>query len=387
MMEYLRAPEEMVWTGNLSENWRVFIQRFRHYISAIGYENKTDKMKTSTLLCLVGTRGMEIFNEFKFEEGHDSKLDSVITQFEGYCNPRKNQTFHRFLFFSHAKPVDMDFRKFVSTLRKLAEPCEFGALRDSLIRDRIISSIPENDLRKKLLVFDTLTLEKCIEMCTAHEAVAKQAKLMVENARQTVSNNNESPPPIAINPLISDEQLELAVEVIKQRRGLSQNNSNASSSQRWDRDTPAKRRQFNNGQQPQGKKFKCTDCETWHFPRRCPAYNKVCYSCGYYGHYGKYCGNERTNTNPRNSQRRNINTVDHQAEINSVSTNDFNNIPINPVQKSDDNWYINFKFHGYGKLEGQQVPVNCKIDTGAMANVIPVALFNSINQKIILSGT
>ena len=79
MMEYLRAPEEMVWTGNLSENWRVFIQRFRHYISAIGYENKTDKMKTSTLLCLVGTRGMEIFNEFKFEEGHDSKLDSVIT--------------------------------------------------------------------------------------------------------------------------------------------------------------------------------------------------------------------------------------------------------------------------------------------------------------------
>ena len=383
-MEYLRAPEEMVWTGNLSENWRVFIQRFRHYISAIGYENKTDKMKTSTLLCLVGTRGMEIFNEFKFEEGHDSKLDSVITQFEGYCNPRKNQTFHRFLFFSHAKPVDMDFRKFVSTLRKLAEPCEFGDLRDSLIRDRIISCIPENDLRKKLLVFDTLTLEKCIEICTAHEAVAKQAKLMVENARQTVSNNNESPPAIAINPLISDEQLELAVEVIKQRRGLSQNNSNASSSQRWDRDTPAKRRQFNNGQQPQGKKFKCTDCETWHFPRRCPAYNKACYSCGYYGHYGKCCGNERTNTNPRNSQRRNINTVDHQAEINSVSTNDFNNIPINPVQKSDDNWYINFKFHGYGKLEGQQVPVNCKIDTGAMANVIPVALFNSISQKLSL---
>ena len=54
------------------------------------------------------------------------------------------------------------------------------------------------------------------------------------------------------------------------------------------------------------------------------------------------------------------------------------------MKKSDNSWVINFNFHGYGNFEAQRVPVNCKIDTGAMANVMPLSLFNSIKDKLSL---
>ena len=382
-MESIRL-EEMVWSGNLSENWSYFVQRFKNYILAIGYKAKSAEQKTSVLLHYVGAKGLEVFNTFKFEDGQETNLDVVIAEFEGYCNPRKNQTFHRFLFFSYTKPTDCNFSRFVTSLKKLAAPCEFGDLRDSLIRDRIISTIPENDLRKKLLVLETLTLEKCIEMCTAHEAVAEQAKAMVASSCPTISNS-APPPPITINPLISDKQLELAIEVIKQQKVAYNNNNNNASASSSHRNNYAHRNSYShrNGQnfQGQGNKFKCSECATWHYPRRCPAFGKTCYHCGHKNHFGKCC------TNP--ARRRTIESVEHQADIDSVSSNKYDiliidNNPINPVEKCDNNWVINFNFHGYGELEDKYVPVNCKIDTGAMANVLPIKLLNSIKDRLSL---
>ena len=143
----------------------------------------------------------------------------------------------------------MNFHRYVTTLRKLAESCEFGILRDSIIRDRIIFHIDASDLRKRLLTKDDLTLDKCLEMCAAHEEIGAQSNVMAPSTSQA-STNNSPPPPIAINPLISDEQLQFAVEAIKRQRGGNLENANdgrvgTHSNQPFARD----------------RKFKCSKCE------------------------------------------------------------------------------------------------------------------------------
>ena len=86
--------EEMVWTGNLSENWKYFIQKMQIYITAIGYKAKSHEIRTSMLLHYVGERGLEVYNTFKFEnDAAKLNWEIVTAEFEGYCNPRKNQTF------------------------------------------------------------------------------------------------------------------------------------------------------------------------------------------------------------------------------------------------------------------------------------------------------
>ena len=89
--------------------------------------------------------------------------------------------------------------------------------KDSIIRDCIIFHTSANDLRKRLLTKDDLTLEKCIEMCSAHEEIGAQSNAMTPVVIPTP--NISATPPIAINPLITDEQLQVAVEAIKRQRG------------------------------------------------------------------------------------------------------------------------------------------------------------------------
>ena len=46
---------------------------------------------------------------------------------------------------------------YITTLRALAETCEFGTLKDDLIRDRIVCCVRDQGIRRKLLQEFVLT--------------------------------------------------------------------------------------------------------------------------------------------------------------------------------------------------------------------------------------
>ena len=50
-------------SGNLSDNWKKFEQRFLLYLSAIGYrKDKDEDKKVSTFLHVAGEDGIDFFN-------------------------------------------------------------------------------------------------------------------------------------------------------------------------------------------------------------------------------------------------------------------------------------------------------------------------------------
>jgi hypothetical protein len=62
---------------------------------------------------------------------------------------------------------DETFDKYVTELKILALTCNYGALHDSLIRDRMICGINDSNLRERLLRVADLDLQKCLEICRA----------------------------------------------------------------------------------------------------------------------------------------------------------------------------------------------------------------------------
>lgn len=64
---------------------------------------------------------------------------------------------------------DEIFDKYVTELKILASTCNYGALHDSLIRDRLICGISDSNLRERLLRVADLDLQKCLEICRAAE--------------------------------------------------------------------------------------------------------------------------------------------------------------------------------------------------------------------------
>ena len=69
---------------------------------------------------------------------------------------------------------------FITTLYTLASRCEYGALHDEMIRDRIVVGISNPALSEKMQLDDKLTLEKASKLARESEAVKKQQPHMQE---------------------------------------------------------------------------------------------------------------------------------------------------------------------------------------------------------------
>ncbi len=72
---------------------------------------------------------------------------------------------------------------FITAIHALAEHCEFGALRDELIRDRIVVGIQDARLSESLQLDSELTLEKAMIKVRQSEAVKRQQPILRGSSR------------------------------------------------------------------------------------------------------------------------------------------------------------------------------------------------------------
>lgn len=116
-------------------------------------------------LYVIGSKGREIYETLSFTSKPDDRnLSHVLEGFEAHCNLKKNETVERYKFFQ--EPGE-PFERFLTDLKVLASTCNYGTLKDSLVRDGIICGIQDKQLREDLLKESDLNLEKCLRTCRA----------------------------------------------------------------------------------------------------------------------------------------------------------------------------------------------------------------------------
>lgn len=89
----------------------------------------------------------------------------LLEAFDQHCNPKLNETVERYHFFMRNQGTDEGFDKYVTKLKMLASTCNFGDIKDSLIRDRIVCGTNSPSLRERTLREENLTLLNFAEMC------------------------------------------------------------------------------------------------------------------------------------------------------------------------------------------------------------------------------
>ena len=129
----------------------------------------------ATLLTVIGNDVIDVFNTITWDvEGDDTKIEKVLQKFEEHCKPKKNVSYKRYKFFSRAQESGETIDQYVTVLRKLSETCEFGTLRNSLIKDRIVLGVSNCKTRERLLRVQELTLEKALDVVRSAEMTEKQ---------------------------------------------------------------------------------------------------------------------------------------------------------------------------------------------------------------------
>ena len=113
----------------------------------------------------------------------------MLELWQNYCIGKTNVIYERYRFNNRLQESDESIDAHTTALRTLAKTCEFGSLKEDLIRDCLVYGIRDNSLRKKLLQEPKLTLDKCFDSCRAAEASKLQMQAMTNQNNQSSDVN------------------------------------------------------------------------------------------------------------------------------------------------------------------------------------------------------
>ena len=108
----------------------------------------------------------------------DTRTGSAkFEKFDEFAIGEVNKTYERYIFNGRNQGQNESIDAYVACLRSLAQTCGFcECLSVSLLRDRIVLGVKNNNLRKRLLQERKLDLKKCIDICRSSKAASSQLK-------------------------------------------------------------------------------------------------------------------------------------------------------------------------------------------------------------------
>ena len=227
----------------------------------------------------------------------------------------------------------------ITDLHCLAEHCEFGVLKDELIRDRIVVGLKDKKLSEKLQLDSKLTLEKAVTQARKSETVKKQ---------QDILQGTQPDPPSA------------NVDQISKKRGKGGKGKDQ-------KDKPPKNSKLA-GKTPETK---CTRClGTPHSKQECPAKDSKCNKCFKKGHWAKAC---KSQLKKKVGEVYSCPEVELEGEFFLGQLTEVDMVEGN----SKESWKAEVKLNEHA--------VKFKVDTGADVTVIPPNIYHSLVPKPSLS--
>ena len=160
------------------EEWPKWIRRFERFRVASELNKKPENTQISTLIYSMGDEADDILSSFTMSDDDREKYDAVKAKSEGHFIIKRNVIFERAKFNLRVQKEGESADNFITDLYTLAEHCQFGALHDELIRDRIVVGLRDKALSEKLQLESSLTLEKAINQARQKELIRQQQEII-----------------------------------------------------------------------------------------------------------------------------------------------------------------------------------------------------------------
>ncbi|XP_017477642.1 PREDICTED: uncharacterized protein LOC108367524 [Rhagoletis zephyria] len=242
--------------------------------------------------------------------------------------------------------LDETLSQYATALHNLSATCEFGNLREDLVKDIFVCGLSPNfkNIKERLLSEGEIKWQKAFE-------IARSIEMARENAAATQTTTTTS-----------DEM----IAAIKSRGKEGKRTTEPFQQQK---------------KQTSGDR--CKKCGQVHRVK-CPAEGAICHICKKPNHFAKMCF---TTNNKQTEQRRKKKFVKNITEERTGIEEDelYNDLFVGLLQETKPKetmkeWNVDVDINGF--------KVNCQIDTGAQANLMSVKMLKKldvckINKKVL----
>ena len=163
------------------DEWAKWKRRFEQFRLVSGLSAQSKERQVCTLLYTLGEDAEDVLSSTNISQEDRKKYAEVMAKFDGFFQIRKNVIYERARFNRRVQQPDELVEQFITNLYHLAEHCEYGELRNEMIRDRIVVGIRDSALSEGLQLDPELTLEKAKKLVRQREAVHEQQQFLSQN--------------------------------------------------------------------------------------------------------------------------------------------------------------------------------------------------------------
>ncbi|KAL0878513.1 hypothetical protein ABMA27_003602 [Loxostege sticticalis] len=170
-------------TNNMPLEWKNWSNRLKIYLRANKLEDEDDKRKVAILLQFIGPEALAIFYSFDVDIDVVSYKE-LLAKFEAYFLPKVNVTMERHKLFNRRQQDNESIDDYVTDLKNISHQCEFGVLRENLLRDVFSLNLHGDNqyLKEKLLTDCPKTLEEAVNIAKSLEETRRQSKILENSA-------------------------------------------------------------------------------------------------------------------------------------------------------------------------------------------------------------
>lgn len=122
----------------------------------------------------MGEKADELLRSFGLSTTEKKNYDRVLEAFETKFMGTRNVICERAMFGLRNQHEGESIEEFITALHTLSEHCNYGTVREELVRNRLVISVRDKQLREKLMLIENLTLIKAIEIAKSWEAIKQQ---------------------------------------------------------------------------------------------------------------------------------------------------------------------------------------------------------------------
>ena len=120
---------------------------------------------------MLGEDAADVLSSTNISNEGRKKYSTIMEKLNEFFQIRKNVIYERARFNRRVQQADESVEQFITNLYQLAEYCEYGGLKDEMIRDRIMVGIRDTVLSERLQLDSELTLKKAKKLVQQREAV------------------------------------------------------------------------------------------------------------------------------------------------------------------------------------------------------------------------
>ena len=303
--------------SGIAEDWPKWRARFDRYRISTSLSQKSREEQVSLFLFTMGDIADDLLATMQVDEATVT-YDDLVGAFNAHFNERKNKIHSRAKFNKRVQRQGEEIDIFIQDLHKIADECEYGTLKEELIRDRIVVGVADDNLSDKLQAMADLTLAQAVQHARQAETRKQSQALIRDNRLDFVRPKHHSK---------------------KDANFQSHKNSHPSSTHSH-----------------YGKQSQCGYCGREPHPRsKCPARNDKCTSCDRPGHWSVACLSKQ-------KQKTKFRKTVHQ--VSESESSDEESFFLGSLSKNELEEYWS------ASIAINDAPHHFKLDTGASVTVI-----------------